>query len=278
MMYIAIDDLRIDAAWKSEAEAAALSVCNATPEMRSKAINENRELWTRLKQKLGDLSHQKCWYCESIDPRSDNAVDHYRPKGNVKDSDPPHKGYWWLAFDCHNYRFSCTFCNSIRTSATTSGGKQDYFPLWDEKARAQSAADDIDNEQPLLLDPTNPLHIGLIAFADDGSPGPAFDATRKLEHAMARKTIKHYHLDHPLLVERRAIRWHEVRKWVEEADKLLARYVKEGEPHLFNTAKSRMQDIMAAISAKAVYSASIKHLLAGMEAKSDTASKILKNR
>jgi uncharacterized protein (TIGR02646 family) len=278
MMYIAIDDLHIDAAWKSDAEAAALSVRNATPELRSKIISEKQEVWKRLKQKLRDLSHQKCWYCESIDPRSDNAVDHYRPKGNVKESAPPHKGYWWLAFDWRNFRFSCTFCNSIRTSATTSGGKHDYFPLWDEKARAQSDEDDIDDEQPLLLDPTNPLHIGLIAFADDGTPGPAFDAIRKLEHAMAKESIKYYHLDHPLLVERRAIRWREVRKWVEEADKLLERYVKEEEPYLLSTAKSRMQDIMAAISAKAVYSSSIKHLLAGMETKSDAAQRILKNR
>src|SRR5262245_27764752 len=157
------------------------------PAMRSKEIGKHQKVWTSLKEVLRDLSHGKCWYCESVDPRSDNAVDHYRPKGNVKDSDPPHDGYWWLAFDRDNYRFSCTYCNSIRNSDKTSGGKQDYFPLWEESKRARSADDDLDDELPLLLDPTNPADVGLIAFAEDGSVGPAVDETRKREHRMAKE-------------------------------------------------------------------------------------------
>ena len=277
-MYIAIHDLSIDATWKEAADAAALAVRGAAPAVRSKAIDDHQEVWKHLKPKLSELSNQKCWYCESIDPRSDNAVDHYRPKGNVRGSKPPHDAYWWLAFDWKNYRFSCGFCNSIRKSATTSGGKQDYFPLWDEGGRARSDQDSIDDEQPLLLDPTNPLHLGLIGFADDGNPGPSFGESETLNYAMAKETIKRYHLDHPILVEMRAIRIREVRKWVDEADNLLSRYIKTKQPHLLKEASSRMQDIMAAISGKAVYSAAIKYLLAGMATKSEAARKTLESR
>lgn len=277
MRYIAIDELRLDTDWLDAAKAATEAVRSAQPEERSRVINKNQAVWKDLKEKLRTLSHEKCWYCESIDPRSDNAVDHYRPKGNVKGSAPPHDGYWWLAFDWRNYRFSCTFCNSLRTSATTSGGKQDYFPLWNEQDRARSDQDDLDDELPLLLDPTNVIDVPLIAFADDGSVGPAVDKKEKKEHSMGAKTIKHYHLNHPHLTERRAETLRVVRTWVEEADKQLARHAKDTAGFSRNTAKSRLQDIMRAVSPKATYSTAVKHLLAALATRSDAARSVLKS-
>jgi|RhiMethySRZTD1v2_1073278.scaffolds.fasta_scaffold00896_4 uncharacterized protein (TIGR02646 family) len=277
MRYIDIRDLKptLDSDWLKDAADAAEEVRKASPTARSGVINAHQTVWKDLKEKLRLLSYGKCWYCESIDPRSDNAVDHYRPKGNVKGASPPHDGYWWLAFDWKNYRFSCTYCNSIRTSATTSGGKQDYFPLWEENKRAKCDTDDIDNELPLLLDPLRVTHVRLIAFSEDGSIGPAVPKEKVPEYRMADETITRYHLKHPILVERRAQRLQQVRDWIEEADKHLSRYAKTPDAIALNTADARLDDIRSAASAKAEYSMAVKHLLSGLSYKSDAAKKVL---
>lgn len=275
MRYIDIRDLKLDKDWVSAADKAAAAVVGASPATRSKVIDDNQQVWKSLKDKLSALSHDKCWYCESIDPRSDNAVDHYRPKGNVKDAAPPHDGYWWLAFEWRNYRFSCTFCNSIRTKGTSTGGKHDYFPLWEENKRARSHKDDIENELPLLLDPVRVADVRLIAFSEDGSIGPAVPKARAREYRMAEETITRYHLQHPTLVERRALTLRQVRDWIDEADKHLSRYAKNPDAFAWNTANDRLADIRRAASAKAQYSMAVKHLLSGLSYKSEAAKQVL---
>jgi len=275
MRYISIADLQIDQTWLDAAEAAAEAVRKATPSNRSKVINSYQQVWKDLKEPLRKLSHEKCWYCESIDPRSDNAVDHYRPKGNVKDATPPHEGYWWLAFNWMNYRFCCTYCNSIRASAGVTGGKQDYFPLWDENSRARSDQDDIDDELPLLLDPTHLTDVRLIAFSEDGSVGPAIDRKKQTEYRMARESILRYNLKHPLLVEFRAARLKEVRAWVENGDKYLARYVRRKRPNDRSTAETFLAQVRTAVSPRAPYSTAVKHLLAGLASTSDAARSVI---
>src|SRR5262245_23831897 len=106
MRYIAIRQLNLDPTWVTRAATAAQAVRDASAKKRSAVIDENQTVWKDLKEALRTLSYEKCWYCESIDPRADNAVDHYRPKGNVRGAIPPHTGYWWLAFEWTNYRFS----------------------------------------------------------------------------------------------------------------------------------------------------------------------------
>jgi uncharacterized protein (TIGR02646 family) len=275
MRYIAIRDLQPDATWIKAASDAANLIRRAQPDERSKLISDYQSVWKDLKEKLRSLSNGKCWYCESIDPRSDNAVDHYRPKGNVREANPPHGGYWWLAFDWTNYRFSCTYCNSIRTSATTTGGKQDYFPIWDESRRARTDADDIDDELPLLLDPTRVTDVRLIAFTEDGSVGPAVEEEQEREYKMASESITRYHLQHPILVERRALTLRAVGKSIADADKQLARYVTTKNVIARSTAEAFLRQVRDAASPRAEYSIAVKHLLAGLAAKSDAARSVL---
>jgi len=264
MRYIAIDKLRPEPAWLQAAGDALRAVSSAAPEQRSAVIKDHDHVWGLFKDALRELSYNKCWYCESIDARSDNAVDHYRPKGNVKGANPPHQGYWWLAFVWKNYRFSCTYCNSIRKSAETTGGKQDYFPLFDEAARARTDADSIDDELPLLLDPTKMTDVKLIAFSEDGDVGPVATERDRREYKGATESAVRYHLKHPIIVERRMERLRIVRRWVDEADRQLARYVNNEEPFARSTAESRLQDIRDAASPEAEYSIAVKHLLAGL--------------
>jgi hypothetical protein len=276
MRYVAIQDLRPEPAWIRAAADAAKAVRDAKPEDRSKVINDHDDVWGLFKDALRSLSHGKCWYCESIDARSDNAVDHYRPKGNVKGAKPPHHGYWWLAFEWKNYRFSCTYCNSIRKSAKTVGGKQDYFPLWDETSRAQTELDSIDDELPLLLDPTKVTDVQLIAFSEDGGVGPAVDETNGREYKGAEESTLRYHLRHPTIVERRMERLRVVRQWIDDADRQLSRYVRTKEPFALSTAETRLRDIRDAVSPEAEYSAAVKHLLAGL-IESVAAKKVLQS-
>jgi len=153
---------------------------------------------------LEKLSFKKCWYCEAIENRSDKAVDHFRPKGNVKDTE--HQGYWWLAFDWNNYRYSCTFCNSRRKDQKTgeTGGKSDYFPLIDEANRAMTKGDDIELEKPVLLDPTKPADPSCLWFEEDGRAIPKYsEEERPNAYKRAMTSINLYHLDHTDLIEAR---------------------------------------------------------------------------
>jgi hypothetical protein len=154
--------------WEDKAKEAYETVLAVSPEGRSGAINRFSHLWTQLKDILHSHFHGKCWYCEAIQERSDNAVDHFRPKNKVFEC-PKHGGYWWLAFKWLNYRYSCTFCNSRRLNKDgVAGGKHDHFPLEEEQKRAYTPEDDLDAEQPLLLDPTCPADPGLLWFDEDG--------------------------------------------------------------------------------------------------------------
>jgi len=65
---------------------------------------------------------------------------------------------------------------------------------------------------------------------------------------------------------------------VNETDKQLARYRRDREPRAYREAATRMQDILAALSPKAAYSAAVKHLLAGVATRSEAAQKALERR
>lgn len=263
MRYIDTQSLKMSADWEARAKEAFDAVSKAADSDRKAVFKQYGDVWSDLKEELRKLSNKKCWYCESIDARSDNAVDHFRPKGNVKGADPPHGGYWWLAFKCENYRFACTYCNSPRSG----GGKADNFPLVDENKRARKNTDYIDDEDPLLLDPTNPLDPPLLAFGDDGRAGAAANAgTVDFEKGM--RTVKCYNLNQVDLVELRLARIQQVRSWVSEADKQLQRANAGHGVQYRNSATAMIRNIMAALADDQPYSTAVRHFLAGMKAQS----------
>lgn len=116
-----------------------------------------------VKIALARLFSEKCAYCEyKPTPSSDWDVDHFRPKGRVREN-PDHPGYYWLAYEWTNLYMSCQHCNQWRRTRLewndsrkeSSGGKADQFPLSNEDTRAMSPTDDIRNEDRLLIDPCN---------------------------------------------------------------------------------------------------------------------------
>ena len=109
------------------------------------------------------ISRDKCAYCESpITATHPGDVEHYRPKGRIRDSDgkiAPHPGYWWLAYQWENLLPSCIDCNRRRSHGDERemAGKADYFVIRGQ--RAYEPDDDLDLEQPELLDPTEPEFV-----------------------------------------------------------------------------------------------------------------------
>ena len=51
-----------------------------------------------VKAALDELFYGKCGYCEFKLIRTDQNVDHYRPKGRVAEA-TKHRGYYWLAYE-----------------------------------------------------------------------------------------------------------------------------------------------------------------------------------
>ncbi|WP_147441823.1 hypothetical protein [Corallococcus exercitus] len=188
MRYVDIDELVMPSGWLSRAGAAALAV------LAGDDPNNHSIVWRDLKDGLASLLGDKCWYCESWIDRSDNAVDHFRPKNSVSDAIAPHKGYRWLAFDHLNYRYSCTFCNSRRKGIddATVGGKADRFPLLDEAKRLY-APGPLAQEQPTLLDPCELHDWELLGCQqENGQPcATSFDPIKRLR---AETSIEIYHL------------------------------------------------------------------------------------
>ena len=150
MRYVDRQMLQLPVGWLERAERATQSVANGAEP------NSHSNVWRELKDGLAQLHHEKCWYCEIPIARSDNAVDHFRPKSRVSDAAREHRGYRWLAFDKANLRYACTFCNSKRrdVGGQTTGGKGDRFPLLDESRRVYNEGP-IDGEEPVLLDPVH---------------------------------------------------------------------------------------------------------------------------
>lgn len=253
--------------WEQEAQQAAAAVAAASPQNRAAEVNARSQLWKDTKAALKRASHDKCWYCESIDIRSDNAVDHFRPKCAVAEC-PDHEGYWWLAFKWKNYRFCCTFCNSRRVdqAAGQGGGKADHFPLKDEAGRARAPADPLANEEPLLLDPTVPADPGFLWFDETGqaTPSPACrNNTNGYPYKRATTSIKLYHLNHTDVVEQRKILCADIRRSVEEADRYFQKY-DTGDGTGREAFEDAVRHLVERISAHAEYSATAKAMLMGL--------------
>ena len=145
---------------------------------------------TDVKECLKFAQHGKCCYCEGNCGAHDYGdVEHYRPKGTVKQDNSSEKlypGYYWLVYCWKNLYYSCSICNQKKSV---------FFPLANPASRARSHNDDIADEEPLLLnpggtdDPSN--HIKFI--------GPRVQGVSE----MGRKTIEVINLNRLDLVEAR---------------------------------------------------------------------------
>jgi hypothetical protein len=111
----------------------------------------------RLKDALKKV-FLKCAYCESTyGAVYDGDVEHFRPKGKVKEKNPQTPGYYWLANDWNNLFLACQHCNQRRRHVLVGEtelegyGKMDQFPLASEAKRALDAESDLKQEEKVRL-------------------------------------------------------------------------------------------------------------------------------
>ena len=197
------------------------------------------------------MSRGKCWYCEARQDRSDNTVDHFRPKSL----------YPWLAFKLNNFRYACTFCNSVRTNPDTgeSGGKGDHFPLFVPPRATNSA--ELLSEDFILLDPCRGTDPGLLDFREDGLPCAKHpDQPRRRERA--EQSIHYFHLDHPELVEARRQLALQIREWIDGADALFNE-IDQGNTNTEHAFSRFAQSICRVVGEEAEFSVFARRIVEG---------------
>jgi len=232
LIYIDISELQISEDWKREARQLTEQLARIPEDQRSAFINQNSRVWQRLKPELERLSHNKCWYCETKNIRADSHVDHHRPKNKVKNENHvgETEGYWWLAFNYKNLRLACSYCNCLHTGADNiTRGKSDRFPLLSGSCRASSPDSNIDDEVPLLLDPTNRSDPSMLWFIDDGRASPSFSEDDGVPYLRAVSTIDILNLNDVKIVEERKKLLNHCMQLIERGDRAFEQY-KNGSP------------------------------------------------
>ncbi|MCX4245699.1 HNH endonuclease family protein [Paraliomyxa miuraensis] len=101
------------------------------------------------KAALYEAQHGKCAYCEMVQQRTAQPVEHFRPKARVT-QEPRYvtstTGYWWLAWTWTNLYFSCTTCNSPARKGNHFALELGSTPLTPEQLPPSE-------ERPLFIDP-----------------------------------------------------------------------------------------------------------------------------
>jgi hypothetical protein len=181
----------------------------ATQDLRSAYISRHPS-WGRLKTWLSKFNGYKCWYCEAKGTRAPFDVDHFRPKLGVTIdgvSLANHTGYYWLSYECWNFRLSCQRCNRPEKSASKIlHGKFNEFPIQTEAHRCQFPANSLNAESPRLLDPCIQNDCILLAHGLDGEVKPAAQAGT-WEYQRADYTIKRLGFNEWNTPESKRINW-----------------------------------------------------------------------
>lgn len=137
-----------------------------------------------VKPQLAAMQHNKCGYCEKREEQAKyRDVDHHRPKS----------AYWWLAWTWENLLFTCIECNREH--------KRDQYPLDTGDPLSEHQAPP-GNEQPSLLDPTEPSFEPAVHF--QFRPHRVQKQERWVPYGLTdrgRKTIEICGLDRPSLLD-----------------------------------------------------------------------------
>lgn len=269
MRYINRDEITFPEGWATRAQRATEVLKSLPPEERKQVLNKasSSKIWKDLKAVLQQCSHDKCWYCESkVTFSSPGDVDHFRPKNEVGECSE-HPGYWWMAFDWDNYRFSCENCNRPNTDHETgrTAGKGTSFPLCDESKRVFDPTEisGILYEEPKLLDPTVASDPLLLTFDVDGIAHPARPKERSLkEYERAEKSIETYHLNRSKLKNRRQFEvCNKVMRLVARGDECLQLETVEHSVSARKRYNDVIEELCKMINAHAEYSAAARAVL-----------------
>ena len=255
MRNVDIDEIVLPSGWLTRAQNATTSVENG------KDPNDFGQIWRDLKDNLAVLLNDKCWYCESIIDRSDNAVDHFRPKNCVSDAAQTHNGYRWLAFDYKNYRYACTYCNSYHRgkAGMVGGGKADRFPLLNEANRCY-APGLVHQEEPALLDPCSLTDWELLGCQQENGK-PCVASTDPTQCQRVELSIEIYNLHYEPTCKQRHRTSVQFLADIDQAKRLFP--LTENNPDRGKDFVDIAKKIKRAISLKAPFSGELIFLLRG---------------
>jgi len=230
MIFINPDSLEIPLESEETLRILTETLAEKTAVERRRFIESNRaKSWgheamlTALRAIVGN----KCWYSEVHLEGADPNVDHFRPKGrvrevgtNLENTGEFSDGYWWLAFEPRNYRLAAMHANQRRVDKDTDGGKWDYFPVRGARASTQTEWDAI-MEDILVLDPCSFSDVQLLWFDPDGIACAAKWKHRDIDEReieRVKATIWLYHLDKKELQDRRSGYVQDIRKDLRKAN------------------------------------------------------------
>lgn len=227
--------------WKVKADKKIRALAAAqkkTKKERDEFIEKNARVWQELKPSLEKLSHGKCWFSEAKETVSHMHVEHFRPKKKVIDLENSKNevdGYWWLTFDCSNFRVAGQIPNCK---------KGNFFPLRDESRRATAAKPSIADEDHLFLDPTKKKDVLLVTYAPDGSM-QSRPKNNAWEEKRVQKTVECFGLnDFPNLTDARRQVWQDCQTLIDAVFNNLAESEKcGGSPALQAVAESKMDEL-----------------------------------
>lgn len=115
--------------------------------------------WKNFKKILINTFCNLCWYSDCSLDGTYGDMDHFRPKSrskNLENQTVLDEGYWQLAYEYTNYRLCCEVVNR--------SGKSDFFPV----KNGIACTNNIENEEPYLLDPCNLEDTKLIGYREGG--------------------------------------------------------------------------------------------------------------
>jgi hypothetical protein len=168
-------------------------------DQRAAFIEKKKRVWRGFARYLSKMSYGKCWYSESDCVQSFMDVDHYRPKKQAKRSEiESDDGYPWLAFSWDNFRLSAQRSNQITRDDDTDDavGKGAWFPLMDGSKCATWDDRCVDDELPVLLDPTDQDDVMLVEIhPDDGRAVTALTCVGPAKQARVARSVELYGLN-----------------------------------------------------------------------------------
>ncbi len=212
MIYIPLENNPPNQGWLDRADAVTQQLINA-PDVstRNTIIDANQSLWGELKQHLCNLNHRKCWYSESINDGAHCHVDHFRPKKKVlyEDDNTDQGGYWWLAFDWMNYRYSGPAPN-VR--------KKDYFHV--NARKAMNYGDSLENEDIRFLDPIKLSDPKKLSFDSSGEVRSINSNTTTRDYIQVKYTIRRRNLNDEGLIEGRKTKYRDASTIIQAVSKL----------------------------------------------------------
>ncbi|MCF2920682.1 hypothetical protein L1264_09340 [Pseudoalteromonas sp. APAL1] len=172
--------------------------------------------WGLLKNWLSELSDGKCWYCEASSERATADVDHFRPKAGVtceRNKLANHDGYYWLAYEWENYRYSCQRCNRPEKDSDITYGKHNEFALLDESQRKNNPLC-TNVESPKLLDPCIEGDTELLAHLKNGEVAPVYPDDSD-EYVRAGYTVKVLGLNQYGVPKKKRDLWEPIQELIE---------------------------------------------------------------